>query len=78
VDLGAQGYAVARINKVLLRDTPPANVAAQERAQFGQWLASAETQAYLELLKSRFKVQIKVPRPSAILAASTEAGEAGK
>ena len=78
VDLGAQGYAVARINKVLPRDAPAADVAAQERAQFGQWLASAETQAYLELLKSRFKVQIKVPRPSAALADATGAGEAGR
>jgi peptidyl-prolyl cis-trans isomerase D len=78
VDLGAQGYAVARINKVMAREAPAANVAAQERAQFGQWLASAETQAYLELLKGRFKVQIKVPRPSAALADATGAGEAGQ
>jgi len=63
VDLGGQGYAVARINKVLPRTEPEAAAASQERAQFAQWLASAEAQAYLELLKKRFKVQIKVPRP---------------
>lgn len=63
VDLGAQGYAVARVNKVLPRNEPEATAAVQERAQFSQWLASAEAQAYLELLKKRFKVQIKVPRP---------------
>ena len=63
VDLGAQGYAVARINKVLARTAPDATTSAQERMQFSQWLASAEAQAYLELLKARFKVQIKVPRP---------------
>ncbi len=63
VDLGAQGYAVARINKVLPRTEPDAAAAAQERTQVSQWLASAEAQAYLELLKARFKVQIKVPRP---------------
>ena len=65
VDLGAQGYAVARVNKVLPRSEPEAAAAAQERTQFSQWLASAETQAYVELLKKRFKVQIKVPRPDA-------------
>jgi peptidyl-prolyl cis-trans isomerase D len=64
VDLGAQGYAVARINKVLPRTEPEASAAAQERTQVTQWLASAEAQAYLELLKARFKVQIKVPRPA--------------
>ncbi len=64
VDLGAQGYALARINKVLPRAEPEASAAAQERTQVTQWLASAEAQAYLELLKARFKVQIKVPRPA--------------
>lgn len=75
VDLGAQGYSVARINKVLPREAPAANVAVQERMQFAQWLASAEAQAYLEVLKSRFKVQIKVPRPSTALAAGTNSTE---
>ena len=78
VDLGAQGYAVARINKVLPRDEPAATVAAQERSQFAQWLASAESQAYLEVLKARFKVQIKVPRPAATLAGANNSGEAGQ
>lgn len=64
VDLGQQGYAVVRVNKVLPR-TPAANDAAsQERKQYAQWLALAEGQAYYAALKQRFKVQIKVPRPS--------------
>ena len=75
VDLGAQGYAVARINKVLPREAPAANVALQERTQFAQWLASAEAQAYLEVLKTRFKVQIKAPRASTALAAGTNGTE---
>jgi peptidyl-prolyl cis-trans isomerase D len=70
VDLGAQGYAVARVNKVLPRSAPEATAAVQERAQFSQWLASAETQAYVELLKKRFKAQITVPRPDASAAAA--------
>ena len=78
VDLGTQGYAVARINKVLSREAPAALVAAQERGQFAQWLASAETRAYLELLKSRFKAQIKVARPSTALAAANGGSEAGQ
>jgi peptidyl-prolyl cis-trans isomerase D len=63
VDLGNQGYAVVRVNKVLER-TPPAETAAkQERAQYAQWIAKAEGQAYFESLKERYKVQIKVKRP---------------
>jgi peptidyl-prolyl cis-trans isomerase D len=64
VDLGAQGYAVVRINKVLERNAPTAEQAQQERAQYGKWLAAAENAAYLELLKARFKAQIKVPKPA--------------
>ena len=32
--------------------------------QFDQWLGTAEGMAYYELLKQRFKVQIKAPRPT--------------
>ncbi|MDP3653709.1 MAG: SurA N-terminal domain-containing protein [Rhodoferax sp.] len=62
VDLGAQGYAVVRVNKVLAR-TPPAD-SKQERTQYAQWVASAENQAYYQWLKERFKVQMKVQRPT--------------
>jgi peptidyl-prolyl cis-trans isomerase D len=71
VDLGAQGYAVVRVNKVLERTAPAETQAKQERAQYGQWLASAESQAYYELLKARYKAQIKVAKP---LASSVVAG----
>lgn len=64
VDLGTQGYAVARVNKVLPRTDVAEPTAKQERAQYGQWLAGAESQAYYALLKERFKVKINVPRPS--------------
>lgn len=63
VDLGAQGYAVARVNKVLPRNPPPPEVSAQERDQVARWLASAEWDAYYDGLKKRFKVQIKVAKP---------------
>jgi peptidyl-prolyl cis-trans isomerase D len=64
VDLGTQGYAVARVNKVLPRTDVAEATAKQERAQYGQWLAGAESQAYYALLKERFKVKINVPRPN--------------
>ncbi len=64
IDMGAQGYTVARINKVMPR-TPPALAAVeQERRQFAQWTANAESQAYYKMLFERFKVQFKTPRPS--------------
>jgi peptidyl-prolyl cis-trans isomerase D len=64
VDLGVQGYAVFRVNKVLPRTVPPEAAAQQERLQFTKWLASAENQAYYAVLKERFNVQIKVTRPA--------------
>ncbi len=63
VDLGAQGYAVVRVDKVLPRTPPTAERAVQERKQFTQWLANAENQAYYSVLKDRYKAKIKVPRP---------------
>lgn len=64
VDLGAQGYIVARINKRVEREAVAPQVQEQGRAQYAQWWAQAENQAYYQLLKERFKAQIKVPRPS--------------
>jgi peptidyl-prolyl cis-trans isomerase D len=63
VDLGAKGYAVVRVNKVLPRTPPAPDRAAQERKQFTQWIANAENQAYYNVLKDRYKAKIKVPRP---------------
>lgn len=64
VDLGAQGYAVVKVNKVLPRNPVNDAVAKQERNQYAQWMANAESQAYYQTLKDRFKVQIKVPTPA--------------
>ncbi len=64
VDLGAQGYAVVRINKILER-TPVASpeVATQERSQYARVIAASESDAYYQLLKARLKTQIKVAKP---------------
>jgi peptidyl-prolyl cis-trans isomerase D len=64
VDLGAQGYAVVKVNKVLPRNAVNDALAKQERNQYAQWMANAESQAYYQTLKDRFKVQIKVPAPA--------------
>jgi peptidyl-prolyl cis-trans isomerase D len=42
-----------------------ATLAQQERNQYAQLVANAENEAYYQVLKDRFKVQMKVPRPSA-------------
>jgi peptidyl-prolyl cis-trans isomerase D len=58
VDLGEQGFSMARLTQVLPRDTPVA-AEAQLVSQFVQAWSGAETQAYLGALKSRFKAVIK-------------------
>lgn len=63
VDLGPQGYAVVRVNKVVPRPVPSEANLKQERAQYAQWWTGAENQAYYGLLKERFKVEILAPRP---------------
>ncbi len=63
VDLGAQGYAVVRVNKIVPRPAPTEAVATQDRAQYAQWWTGAESQAYYGLLKERFKVEITAARP---------------
>lgn len=70
IDLGAQGYAVVRVNRVVSKAAPSEAIAGQGRAQYAQWWASAENQAYYDLLKERFKVKVMVARPSPNLADS--------
>jgi peptidyl-prolyl cis-trans isomerase D len=65
VDLGADGYAIVKVTRVIPRQAPDAARAQQERQQYLQWWSAAEGLAYYEMLKQRFKVQIKAPRPDA-------------
>ena len=67
VDLGPEGYAVVKVNKVLPRQQPSPEQARQELEQYSRAFAAAETQAYYELLKDRFKVEIKVAKPAGAL-----------
>ena len=64
VDLGNQGYVVARITKVMEREPVAPEAAAQERSQYTSVIAKAESDAYFQLLKARHKVQIKVAKPA--------------
>jgi peptidyl-prolyl cis-trans isomerase D len=60
VDLGAQGYVVARVDRVL----PPPKERADDpsvAAQIAQAWAAAEAEAYLGTLRERFKVEMKAP-----------------
>jgi len=58
VDLGSQGYVVLRVTKVVPRETLPGGDA-QMQAQYTQAWAAAESLAYQEALKKRFKAEIK-------------------
>ena len=64
VDLGAQGYVILKVNKVVPRDPPADAAAKQERNRYGQQWTSAETLAYYNGLKDRFKAEILVARPA--------------
>lgn len=73
VDLGAgQGFAVVKVNRIVPRDKPEAQRAQQERLQLMQWWSTAEGVAYYEMLKERFNVEMKVPRPSEFTITQTE------
>ena len=64
VDLGAQGYVVARVNKRMDRSTPTSEAQRKERGQYAQRWTQAESSAYYQWLQERMKVDIKVPRPT--------------
>ncbi len=64
VDLGAAGYDVVRINKIVARTPPSAQVQQQDREQLAKWWSEAESQAYYSLLKDKFKAEIMVAPPA--------------
>ena len=65
VDLGAQGYAIVNVIKVLPRQVQTAAQVQQDQIQYSQWWTSAESLAYYNILRDRFKASIKVARPAA-------------
>ena len=74
IEMKAVQTTAAIIQKIEAGDTDGAKqqLWTQAKPQYVQWLATAEGLAYYELLKQRFKVQIKVPRPEAVTAVTAE------
>jgi len=62
VDLGEAGYIVARIDAVLPLESLDEG---PSRAQYGQAWSGAETRAYLEALKQRYKAEVRTSSFSA-------------
>jgi peptidyl-prolyl cis-trans isomerase D len=75
VDLGDQGYAVVRLNKVEAPDAASDEMKALQ-PRYGQAWANAETQAYLESLKRRYKAEIKTDVVKAEAAEGAASGAA--
>lgn len=65
VDLGNEGYAVLRVNKIVPREAPSPEQAQQARQQFAQLWAQTEVQAYLAALRKELKVEIVASAKSA-------------
>jgi len=63
VDLGTQGYAIVKVTKVLPRDPALEATAKQARLQYAQLWTSAESLAFYNVLKERFKTEMKVAKP---------------
>ena len=61
VDLGEQGYVVAKVNKVLGERDPVAADIRQGQGQYARAWGDAEEKAYIDALKSRFNAKILVP-----------------
>lgn len=67
VDLGAQGFALVRLNKLVPRDPLTPQQQKESHEQFARLLGSAEANAYLAHLRTQFKAQILVPKPKVTL-----------
>jgi len=70
VDLGADGYAVLNVKRIVSRTAPSDEAGKQSQTQYAQLWASAEYKAYYEMLKGRFKASINVPRPTAAISSA--------
>jgi peptidyl-prolyl cis-trans isomerase D len=64
VDLGTQGYAIVRVDKVIGRDPATADPARAAAAYARAW-GEAESLAYFDALKQRYKAEVVAPAASA-------------
>jgi peptidyl-prolyl cis-trans isomerase D len=72
VDVPELGYVLVKVLKVQPREAAPGGDAPLQ-AQYSQAWADAESQAYLEALKKRFKVEVKESAVAAAAAAASSA-----
>lgn len=72
VDLGLQGFAVVRVNKIVPRPESSAQQSEQSRQQFARLWGQAESQAYLASLKSQFKVEMLAQKPKKLEGSEAE------
>lgn len=72
VDLGEQGYAIARVTQVMSREQLPGGDAVLQQQYARAW-ADAESAAYLASLKKRFKVDVKEAEVAAAARAASGA-----
>ncbi len=63
VDLGSQGYAMVRVNRVVPLEAAAQASLVKSRDQYAQWWTGAESQAYYALLKEKLKAEILIPNP---------------
>lgn len=63
IDLGEQGYRLARISQVAQRAPVDATLANQERAQLESIMADTQSRVYLEYLRQAYKVKVLVSDP---------------
>ncbi len=68
VDLGADGYAVVNVKRIVSRSAPNDEAAKQAQQQYAQIWAAAENQAYYAMLKDRYKARIMIAQPTANVA----------
>ncbi len=74
IDLGAQGYAIVKVNAAIARPAPPEAAAKEEQMQYTRGWSNAESMAYYNLLKERFKAQILVAKPVRSTSTSAQVG----
>lgn len=65
VDLGADGYVIARVDKVLPQAEPKPEQVVQSRDRYEELWLMAEARRYYDFLRDRYKARILEPAPAA-------------
>lgn len=73
VNLGVEGFVVARVDKVVPRKDVSQQDATQNLLRYEQMWAQSETASYYETLKVKYKAEILVPEPAPMTAATAQA-----